>query len=81
MVPCTVTLPYVRDKYGSLLECKDSMDFDIYWDGACSADKIMEYAPLGVKGFVIGTTLLFGVDISYADTIAAIKRMEFEGKL
>ena len=70
-------LPYVRDKYERLLECKGPMDFDIYWDGACSADKIMEYAPLGVKGFVIGTTLLFSVDRPYADTIEAIKRMEF----
>ncbi len=53
------------------------MDFDIYWDGACSADKIMEFAPLGVKGFVIGTTLLFGKGRNYGETIAAIRGMEF----
>ncbi len=69
-------LPYVREKYDQLLELKDEMDFEIYWDGACGADKIKEYAPLGVKGFVLGTTLLFGKKQSYADTIASIRRME-----
>ena len=70
-------LPYVREKYDQLLKYKDSMDFDIYWDGACSADKIREYAPLGVKGFVLGTTLLFGKGKSYGDTIKRIREMKF----
>lgn len=70
-------LPYVRAKYEKLLKYKDSMDFDIYWDGACGADKIKEYAPLGVRGFVLGTTLLFGKGRSYGETIASIRRMEF----
>ncbi len=47
-------LPYVRSKFEKLIKLKDGMDFDIYWDGACSGDKITEYAPLGVKGFVVG---------------------------
>ena len=66
-------LPYVREKYDQLLELKDEMGFDIYWDGACGADKIKEYAPLGVKGFVLGTTLLFGKGRDYADTIGKIR--------
>lgn len=70
-------LPYVREKYVKLLKYKDNMDFDIYWDGACSADKILEFAPLGVKGFVIGTTLLFGKGRDYGETIGKIQRMEF----
>ena len=53
------------------------MGFEIYWDGACGADKIKEYAPLGVKGFVLGTTLLFGKDATYGDTIKAIREMRF----
>ena len=70
-------LPYVREKYDHLLALKDRMNFDIWWDGACGTDKITEYAPLGVKGFVLGTTLLFGKETSYAETIAAIRRLEF----
>ncbi len=68
-------LPYVREKYDQLLELKDEMGFDIYWDGACGSDKIKEYAPLGVKGFVLGTTLLFGKGRDYADTIRKIREM------
>ncbi len=70
-------LPYVRQKYDELLAIKEDMHFDIYWDGACGADKIKEYAPLGVKGFVLGTTLLFGKGKDYAETIRNIRNMEF----
>ena len=68
-------LPYIRDKYAELLRIKDQMHFDIYWDGACVEDKIKEYAPLGVKGFVLGTTLLFGQDRPYGETINDLKKI------
>ncbi|MCR4651607.1 MAG: ribulose-phosphate 3-epimerase [Lachnospiraceae bacterium] len=68
-------LPYVREKYDELLAMKDEMGFDIYWDGACSADKILEYAPLGVKGFVLGTSLLFGHKRPYKDILSDIREM------
>jgi ribulose-phosphate 3-epimerase len=51
------------------------MHFDIYWDGACSADKIKTFAPKGVKGFVLGTTLLFGQNRPYKETITMIREM------
>ena len=71
-------LPYVREKYDQmLLMKKEGFDLDIYWDGACSADRIREYAPLGVKGFVLGTTLLFGKNASYGETLQAIREMRF----
>ncbi|MDE6662365.1 MAG: ribulose-phosphate 3-epimerase [Lachnospiraceae bacterium] len=70
-------LPYVGKKYTKLLSLKEEMHFEIYWDGACSADKIKEYAPKGVKGFVLGTTLLFGKEASYKETLANIRKMQF----
>ena len=70
-------LPYVGKKYTKLLSLKDEMHFEIYWDGACSADKILEYAPRGVKGFVLGTTLLFGKKRSYAETLQDIRALKF----
>ena len=70
-------LPYIRDKYTELLRLKDQMEFDIYWDGACGEDKIKEYAPLGVKGFVLGTTLLFGKQRPYGETLNKIRELEF----
>ena len=70
-------LPYVGKKYDKLIKYKDEMDFDVYWDGACSADKIQTFAPKGVKGFVLGTTLLFGQPRSYAETLKAIRDLRF----
>jgi len=70
-------LPYVGKKFVRLLSIKEDMDFEIYWDGACSAGKIIEFAPKGVKGFVLGTTLLFGKDKPYAETLQNIREMKF----
>ncbi len=70
-------LPYVGKKITKLLALKEDMDFEIYWDGACSADKILEYAPKGVKGFVLGTTLLFGKTRSYKDVLQDIRQLKF----
>ena len=70
-------LPYVGKKITKLLSLKEDMDFEIYWDGACSADKILEFAPKGVRGFVLGTTLLFGRDVSYEETLHNIRELRF----
>lgn len=70
-------LPYVGKKITKLLALKEDMDFEIYWDGACSADKIMEFAPKGIRGFVLGTTLLFGRERPYGETLEAIRQLEF----
>ena len=70
-------LPYVGKKITKLLSIKEDMDFELYWDGACSADRIREYAPKGVKGFVLGTTLLFGKKQSYGETMQNIRQLKF----
>ena len=68
-------LPYVSKKYDKLLPLQKECGFDAYWDGACSADKIIEFAPKGVKGFVLGTTLLFGKKAPYKETIEEIRKI------
>ena len=70
-------LPYVGKKITKLISLKDDMDFSIYWDGACSAEKIQEFAPKGVKGFVLGTTLLFGHGRPYSETLENIRELRF----
>lgn len=70
-------LPYVGEKITKLLSMKEDMDFEIYWDGACSAGKIIEFAPKGVKGFVLGTTLLFGKEQAYGETLRNIRELQF----
>lgn len=70
-------LPYVGKKITKLLSLKEDMDFTLHWDGACNADKILEYAPKGVDGFVLGTTLLFGKERSYQEILQDIRELRF----
>ncbi len=67
-------LPYVGHKITKLLELKKEMNYKLYWDGACSMDKILRYAPVGMDGFVLGTTILFGKDESYYDIIKDLRK-------
>ena len=66
-------MPYVGKKITKLLSLKEEMRFGLYWDGACSAEKILEFAPKGVDGFVLGTTLLFGKKKSYGEILRNIR--------
>lgn len=65
-------LPYVGKKITKLLLLKEEMGFKAYWDGACSADKILKFAPKGMDGFVLGTTMLFGKGRPYREIIYEI---------
>ena len=66
-------LPYVMEKYEKLFPLKEKMGIKLYWDGACGADKIRTFAPKGVDGFVLGTTLLFGKSAPYGETIRSLR--------
>ncbi|MCF0127914.1 MAG: ribulose-phosphate 3-epimerase [Pseudobutyrivibrio sp.] len=68
-------LPYVGDKVRRLTELKDEMNIEVVWDGACSMEKIEQYAPMGVDAFVLGTTVLFGHKRSYGEIISELKKM------
>ncbi len=70
-------LPYVGKKITKLLAVNVEMVFGLFWDGACRAEKIQEYAPYGVMGFVLGTTLLFGKERSYGETLQNIRELRF----
>lgn len=70
-------LPYVGNKIERLLTIKNEMNFEVYWDGACGEDKIRRFAPKGVKGFVLGTTILFGKNRPYSEIINDIREMKF----
>lgn len=66
-------LPYVGRKINRLMELRDELHVKVYWDGACSADKIREFGPKGIDGFVLGTTLLFGKEREYREIIRDIR--------
>lgn len=66
-------LPYVGKKIDRLLGLKEEMKFKVYWDGACSMDRIIQFGPRGMDGFVLGTTLLFGKNRTYDDILHEIR--------
>ena len=68
-------LPYIGEKLERLLSLRDKMGFEVYWDGACGADKIRKFGPMGVDGFILGTTLLFTQNRPYADIMDEIRHM------
>ena len=69
-----VYLPYVGQKIEKLLAIKDKYNIEVYWDGACSMDKIETFAPKGIQGFVLGTTVLFGKDRPYGEILRGLPR-------
>lgn len=71
-------LPYVGQKISRLLAIRETMGFDVFWDGACTADKIRTYAPRGISGFVLGTSLLFGKGKPYHEILERIRALDFE---
>ena len=68
-------LPYVGEKVKRLIDLREEMGFELIWDGACTADKVLTYAPMGIDGFVLGTNLLFGKERSYAEILKDIREL------
>ena len=67
-------LPYIDHKLQKMLNARQSRDIEVYWDGACGMDKVQKYAPKGVKGFVLGTTILFGKKQAYGDILKEVRK-------
>lgn len=44
-------------------------------DGACSPEKIKELADLGVDGFILGTSALFGKGIDYKQILNSLRAL------
>ncbi len=68
-------LPYVGKKVRKLLDLREELGFKLYWDGACGMDRINEYAPLGIDGFILGTTVLFGKKQSYQEILNSLREL------
>ena len=67
-------LPYIGQKLNKFLEARRERDIEVYWDGACSLNKIQTYAPKGVKGFVLGTTVLFDKNRPYGELLNEVRK-------
>lgn len=70
-------LDYVDHKIKKLSSMKSEYDFELVVDGAISNERVETLSALGVKGFVLGTSALFGKYESYQEII---KNLKGEGK-
>ncbi|MCQ2010428.1 ribulose-phosphate 3-epimerase [Sporolactobacillus sp. STSJ-5] len=69
-------LEFVTEKIKRLSKLRQSDHFEIVVDGAISLKKIQELSMLGVTGFVLGTSALFGKGKSYGEIIDSIKQFQ-----
>lgn len=67
-------LDFVNDKIERLVKLKSEYEFKIMVDGAISEEKINELSVLGVDGFILGTSALFGKEESYKEIIDRLKK-------
>jgi ribulose-phosphate 3-epimerase len=68
-----VYLPFVGKKIEKLLSVREEYGFEVYWDGHGSAENVRKFAPLGVKGFVLGSAALFGQSRGYSEILAELR--------
>lgn len=74
-----IYLPYIDQKIERLLRLKPRLGLELSIDGACSAQRIVEWSEKGVDGFVLGTAALFGKPGSYEEIFASLRDAVGEG--
>ncbi len=66
-------LDYVNEKISDLAALKTTYDYQLMVDGAISPTKIQELSPIGVDGFIVGTSSLFGKTETYQTIVKTLK--------
>lgn len=67
-------LDFVTPKFKTFVdESNNYGGYDVMIDGACSPEKIHDLSEIGVKGFILGTSALFGKDKSYKEIIDGLR--------
>lgn len=62
-------------KIQKLLDLKQKNNFKVLLDGAIGIDKVKQYCNSDVDGYILGTSLLFGKEESYAQIIKKLKEL------
>ena len=69
-------LDFVTPKFKKFLEASQTYgDYKVMIDGACSPEKIKELSELGVSGFILGTSSLFGKARPYKAVIDELRAL------
>lgn len=69
-------LDFVTDKFAKFVaEAKNYGGYKVMIDGACSPEKIKELSSIGVSGFILGTSALFGKGRSYQEICQELRTL------
>lgn len=66
-------LEYTYPKIEKLVALSKNRDYKVMVDGAISPKKVIKLSEVGVTGFVLGTSALFGKPETYSKTIAKLR--------
>ena len=68
-------IDFTKKKIQRLAFLKDVYEYKLMIDGSCSPEVIKEYHDMGVDGFVLGTSSLFGKDKSYQELCKELRKI------
>lgn len=68
----------INETIDELLSIKERYNFELVVDGAISKERIRELYKKGVKGYVLGTSALFGKKESYKEIISDLRKIKTE---
>lgn len=66
-------LNFVDDKFKQFCAKKEEFGYKVMIDGACSPERIAMLSSIGVEGFILGTSALFGKEKSYQEIIKELR--------
>lgn len=68
-------LEFVNEKCKVFCKHKETYNYQVMIDGACSPEVIQRTSPLGVDGFILGTSALFGKKQSYQQLLQGLRKI------
>lgn len=68
-------LSFVDEKFKQFCKVKDQYGFKVMIDGSCSPERVATLSKLGVEGFILGTSALFGKERSYQDILVELRKL------
>lgn len=68
-------LDYVDPKLQRICDAKERYGYQVVIDGACSPEAIARTHAMGVDGFVLGTSALFGKGRPYKEIMAELRQL------
>lgn len=67
-------IQFTENKVKELVALKDVYGYQVMVDGSCSPEVIKKLTDIGVDGFVLGTSALFGRGKSYEKLLSELRR-------